>query len=177
MFRLSRPHVDRWTRGSYTIAEVRANRNGSVLEFMRLGSSKSGSKVRTDRQKLSEHNRTECCQSLLPMPEAEVLADVKGPRVSPDSVLAGMGINGPGSQALEFWSRRTSRFTSIARTINHFESAESRSEVQPIVLLRWIVCRGLTRTAVLLDHTRSRRSEQIGMNRFRKSCGRVRASQ
>ena len=45
------------------------------------------------------------------MPEAEVLADVKGPRVSPDSVLAGMGINGPGSQALEFWSRRTAKIT------------------------------------------------------------------
>ena len=52
--------------------------------------------------------------------------------------------------------------TSNARAINHFESAKSRSEVQPFVLRRWFVCRGLTRTADPVDHTRSRRSEQIG---------------
>jgi hypothetical protein len=73
------------------------------------------------------------------------------------------------------FSRITSRFTSNARLINHFESAESRSEVQPMVLRRCFVYRGLTRTADLVDRTRSRRSEQIGMDRFWKSSGRVRA--
>jgi hypothetical protein len=35
------------------------------------------------------------------MPETEVLAGVKGPRVGPGSDLVGWGINGHGSQALE----------------------------------------------------------------------------
>ena len=39
------------------------------------------------------------------------------------------------------WSRRTTRFTSIARVINHFESVESRAEVQPFVLRRSRSCR------------------------------------
>jgi len=73
------------------------------------------------------------------------------------------------------WSRRTSRFTSNARVINHFESAESRSGVQPFVLWRLFVCRGLTWTADPVDHTRSRRSEQIGMDQFWKSSDRDRA--
>gem|GEM_PF-2942590 len=35
--------------------------------------------------------RTDCCQALLLMPEAEVLARVKVPRVGPGSVLVGQG--------------------------------------------------------------------------------------
>ena len=66
-------------------------------------------------------------------------------------------------------SQITSRFTSNALVINHFESAESRSEVQPFVLRRCFVCRGLTRTAGPVDLTRSWRSEQIGLDRFLKS--------
>ena len=80
------------------------------------------------------------------------------------------------SQCMSNLSRGTSRFTSNAWLINHFESAESRSEVQPMVLRRCFVYRGLTRTADLVDHTRSRRSEQIGLERFWHSGGRVRAS-
>jgi len=68
---------------------------------------------------------------------------------------------------------RTSRFTSNARAINHFKSTESRSEVQPFVHWQCFVCYGLTRSADHLDHTRSRRSEEIGKDRFWKSSGRV----
>ena len=60
--------------------------------------------------------------------------------------------------------------------INRCEIAESRSEVQPFVLWRCFVCRGLTRTAATVDHKRSRRSEQISRNRFWNSSGRVRVS-
>ena len=96
------------------------------------------------------------------MPEAEVLADVKGPTFGRETVFVGTGNQRVWASGVGVWSQRTSRFTSIARTICHFESAESRSEVQPIVLWRWIVGRGLTRTTYALDHTRSRRCEQIG---------------
>jgi len=71
--------------------------------------------------------------------------------------------------------QRKFRFIAIARAINHFASAESRSEVQPFVLRRYFVYRGHTRTADPVDHTRSRRSEQIGMDRFWKSNSRVQA--
>ena len=95
------------------------------------------------------------------MPEAEVLADVKGPTFGRETVFVGTGNQRVWASGVGVWSQRTSRFTSIARTICHFESAESRSEVEPFVLWRWIVCRGLTPTANPLDHTRLRSSEQI----------------
>ena len=106
--------------------------------------------------------RTECCQLLLPMPEAEVSAGVKDPCVRRRPALGRKENQRAWVSGVGVWSQRTSRFTSIARAINHFESAEPRSEVEPIVLWRWIVCRGLTRTADALDHTRLRKTEQIG---------------
>ena len=51
--------------------------------------------------------RTECCQSLLPMPEAQVLAGVIGPRVGPGSAFGGPGNQRVWMSGVGVWSRRT----------------------------------------------------------------------
>ena len=55
--------------------------------------------------------RTECCHSLLPMPEAAVLAGVKGPRVGPGSALGGQGNQRVWMSGAGVWSRRTAALT------------------------------------------------------------------
>ena len=70
-------------------------------------------------------------------------------------------------------SRRTAGFTSIARAINHFKSAESLSAMQSVVRWQCFVFRGLTRTANPVDHPRSRKSKQIEIDWFGQSSGRV----
>ena len=90
------------------------------------------------------------------MPEAEVLADVKGPTAGREAVLVGTGNQRVWASGVGVWSQRTAWFTSIARAICHVESAESRSGVEPFVRRGWIVGRGLTRTADQLHHRRYR---------------------
>jgi len=48
--------------------------------------------INSSEQSISPRkNRTECCQSLLPMPKAAVLDGIKGPRIGSDSALGGPG--------------------------------------------------------------------------------------
>ena len=77
--------------------------------------------------------QTECCQSLMSMPEAAISDDVKGPRVSPGSELGGHGDQREWVSGVGVWSRRTFAITSPRREIIHFKTPHFAAEVHRLV--------------------------------------------
>lgn len=99
---------------------------------------------------MTEQNRTECCQSLSPMPEADALADDKGSYVGSGSVLVGhrnqqapsdfrypivasTETNSKAGMGVRRWSRRTTMLTALPPTRLPFRDGPPRASVQHFV--------------------------------------------
>jgi len=83
--------------------------------------------IRPRNQLVRAINQAECCQSLLPMPGAAVLAGVEGPRVGLGSALAGLGnqrawVSGVGAEERLHSSSRRSRAPITKRLIGDFDA-------------------------------------------------------
>ena len=124
--RLSRPHVDRqFVNHSRFRKSAQIGDNRPSNQFVRaINSSEQFSQKSEKTFRLNAADR--CCSCQRPKLSLRQRSARQFMMCTGRSgKLTGVGVRR--------WAVRTSRFTSIARAISHFESAESRSEVQSMV--------------------------------------------